>query len=361
MRASISWLLWGWFCLAPSVASASFGLHWVRMQGAEACIDPHSLARRVEALIGGTLGSPAEAETAIEGVITREGEHYRVRLTLSRAGGPPSQERVLVSAGADCRALDATVAFVIALTIDPSASLQGLPPELAAEFAQERPPEETLLDELSASPTTPPEADSAPAAETSAGTSPATSPARSPAPVQAAPVAPPRSLVVVGAAVLGGTLPTAMPGLGIAFGVNVQRYLSLLGDGQLFLSTSEHALEGGTATTRAYQLGVALCPSLPLSRMRLRACVGPLLTRLEASGKGFDVNHRADIWEVDLRFGLGANVVIARGWGVFLELDGRARFSDKPFVVAEPLGEKQAVLAPERFGVMGLLGPSYEF
>jgi hypothetical protein len=70
-----------------------------------------------------------------------------VRLVVSKHGAPHAGERVLSHESTDCRALDESLAFVIALTIDPDLQLAALLP--STELG-EHTPEELLLAELDA-------------------------------------------------------------------------------------------------------------------------------------------------------------------------------------------------------------------
>ena len=135
----ILWLVGG------SIASAQpAALHWVRAKGAEACIEPALLAERVETLTGTLFVAPTSAEVSLEGLVEPHGRGFRVRLASSGRGEPRSTERVLTSASRNCRELDTAVAFVIALTLDPSRALGGIPADVLATFSQEQAPEQTL-------------------------------------------------------------------------------------------------------------------------------------------------------------------------------------------------------------------------
>src|SRR4051794_39124464 len=81
------------FGMPADAAAQAWGLHWTRAAGAEGCIDPTSLARRVEALTGPVFRSPSESERFIEGIIERDRPGFRVRLSLSGADRAQAQER----------------------------------------------------------------------------------------------------------------------------------------------------------------------------------------------------------------------------------------------------------------------------
>ena len=126
--------------LLGSVASASDGrpsatsLSWVRLPGAEGCIDSRALAEVVERRIGrAALVSPARAERAIEGRVEpgKDGVRWRVTLAVAGESGAVLGTREIEEAAADCRAMDDTLALVIALMIDPDSALAAAPPSSA--------------------------------------------------------------------------------------------------------------------------------------------------------------------------------------------------------------------------------------
>lgn len=138
--------------LSPTQATAADprkpSLHWTRGVEASACIDARALAARVEALTGRVFVAPQDSDYAVEGHIEKQrGGGFRVRLAVSKHGAPHAGERMLSHQSTDCHALDESLAFVIALTIDPDLQLASL--LLSAELG-ERTPEEVLLAELDA-------------------------------------------------------------------------------------------------------------------------------------------------------------------------------------------------------------------
>jgi hypothetical protein len=107
-------------------------LGWVRGPGAESCVGPIELGRRVEGIIGPVLVSASGGQVAVEGRIDRVGERYVATIAVSDAGGRLLGRREVQGAANDCRALDDSIAFVIAVTVDPNAALAELPGEFAA-------------------------------------------------------------------------------------------------------------------------------------------------------------------------------------------------------------------------------------
>jgi hypothetical protein len=72
--------------------------------------------------------SAAQADLAIEGRVEKTAQGFRANVTLTNAHGETLGTRELESANSDCRALDGSLALVIALLIDPDAALGPRPP-----------------------------------------------------------------------------------------------------------------------------------------------------------------------------------------------------------------------------------------
>jgi hypothetical protein len=72
--------------------------------------------------------SAAQADLAIEGRVEKAAHGFRASVTLTNAHGETLGTRELETANADCRALDGSLALVIALLIDPDAALGARPP-----------------------------------------------------------------------------------------------------------------------------------------------------------------------------------------------------------------------------------------
>lgn len=110
----------------PAVTSS---LSWVRLPGAESCISTTELAARVEERLGRrAFVSPSVAALSIEGRAERSGPGGRFRLVVSgaRRDGTRIGHRELT--GTVCRDLDEGLVLVLALMIDPNASLTEAPP-----------------------------------------------------------------------------------------------------------------------------------------------------------------------------------------------------------------------------------------
>ena len=101
-------------------------LAWVRLPGAEACIDMRSLAEAVERRLGRpAFVTPTRGDLAIEARIApvQNAEGWRATILVVDAKGQPLGQRALQSDRADCHAIDEELELVMALLIDPSAAL----------------------------------------------------------------------------------------------------------------------------------------------------------------------------------------------------------------------------------------------
>ncbi|HEY0251502.1 MAG TPA: hypothetical protein VGC41_08240 [Kofleriaceae bacterium] len=108
-------------CVATTLAHADgAALSWTRLPGAEKCIDAPELARSVEARIGEVLVTPAHASLSIEGRIAqRSGGGWRAVVAVAHPGQPATNQRAIETSRSDCRVLDASLALVVALLVDP--------------------------------------------------------------------------------------------------------------------------------------------------------------------------------------------------------------------------------------------------
>ncbi len=124
-------------------------LAWVRSEGAETCIGGKELAEAVERVLGRRVFvSASAAGVEVEGRVDKagagegEGRGWRATLRVSDDHGALLGSRELSSEAADCRAMDPSLAFVIAVMIDPDAADKPQAPlEPAASAAEPRPPQ----------------------------------------------------------------------------------------------------------------------------------------------------------------------------------------------------------------------------
>jgi len=110
---------------AEAQGSSAASVSWVRLPGAEACIDAHALANAVERRLGrAAVMTPVYAERTIEGRIEPLGAPggFRASFAIADASGAILGTREIASASASCRSMDEDLALVIALMIDPGAA-----------------------------------------------------------------------------------------------------------------------------------------------------------------------------------------------------------------------------------------------
>jgi hypothetical protein len=359
---------WRWWCVlivlgcarASAAPPAHYALHWVRAKGAERCIDPKALAERVEALTGPVFSAPAQAEISLEGEIAPAGRGFRVRLVSTQADGVQRGERVLATNSTDCRQLDAAVAFVIALTIDPGLSLAGVPAEVLGRFAQELPPEQVLLAELAAQPSAP--SGSGPDI---LETAPQPAPAAASVPAkdqQKAPLRRPRYAVGLAAATLGLSLPSWSFGPRGTFGFDHPRFLPLVLSVSAFPGAASHAINAGlTASFQQYDAALTLCPGLRWSRWSANGCLGVALGYLRAQGSGSDSDGQGALWDPAFVLGVTAGLSLWRGLGLSADAMLRVRLTNQDFEFEAGDGTTQSAYDPSRVGLLFSLGPRYEF
>lgn len=119
--------------LPAFAADARWGLRW---RAPESCISAADLSARVQ----DRLGRPVFAlnpDFRIDGVLEAgTSPRWKARLTVVSAAGDVMGTREVVGDDADCRALDARLAFIVATTIDAKVSA---PPEPVAKPAAPAP------------------------------------------------------------------------------------------------------------------------------------------------------------------------------------------------------------------------------
>ena len=114
---------------AHDVSGRTSSLAWVRAEGAETCIGGKMLAEGVETILGRSVFVSASAgDVAVEGQIARTpgADTWRATIRVSDDHGAVLGKRELDSTGADCRSIDESLAFVIAVMIDPDAATRAV-------------------------------------------------------------------------------------------------------------------------------------------------------------------------------------------------------------------------------------------
>ena len=101
-------------------------LSWVRLQGAEACVATQTLARAVEERLGrNVFVSASTADVSVEGRIEkRPGGGFRSVITIHDGKGALLGTRQLERRDDACEAMNAELALVIAVMIDPDATMR---------------------------------------------------------------------------------------------------------------------------------------------------------------------------------------------------------------------------------------------
>lgn len=135
-------------CLSSltAVAAERHRLQWVRLQGAETCIDAAQIQRRVEQRLRTRIFDPGAARS-IEGIVRREDGAWRAELVV-RSGSDsdaakPAAVRHLQSSAADCTSLGDAVVLAVTLAVDPDAAYES-PDTHEREATQQSSPSNSL-------------------------------------------------------------------------------------------------------------------------------------------------------------------------------------------------------------------------
>jgi hypothetical protein len=310
-------------------------LHWSRGSGAESCVDPRTLAERVEGFTGPVLVAASAADSSIEARIDRSADaRFELRITVTTGRGRPDGERALSLEAADCRSLDTTIAFLIAMTIDPDLAQRGLPKELDWLGGSEMSPEEELRRELAAEPSGPPAQNASALAATHTPPSAAGAPpsAVGAQPSDLAPSPEPRGLPwkLFAAATIGrGSAGRASAGLAAALQRALARWVAAglqLRAAADFGWTQVDPLRSVTSQSAALALLGCLDPPLsaapPAGTARAPAtwaaqvCVGPELGGLLVHGHGFTPNANPWLWRAGAVARLDVRVWLAGRWAL---------------------------------------------
>lgn len=304
-------------------------LHWSRGAHAAGCIDPGTLAARVEALTGTRTVAPPDAESTIEGHIEAVPKGgFRARITVTGREPAPLGERVIEHDGANCRDFDDKLVFVIALMIDPDLGMEELNRVLPSP---EQAPEATLLHELQAKPAAPTPSN-APAV---AASEPPLEQEKLPPQATASPAG-----AELGAALIAsvGELPRA--GIGAAANLAWRRaWLAMAAWVRAGAGLGVYRFEGEYGMRTQALSGALLACARYEPRARMWGlCIGPNVSATRAKGAGLSAQEsawlmtyggivRADVgvrlqdpWRLDLSAFAGLNLADKR-FGA--EIDGR--------------------------------------
>lgn len=254
----------------PTAETAA--LSWVREAGAESCPPETDVLRAIEQRLGRSTFVPADrAELVLEAKLTAlPAGAFRADL-LMRRGSEVIGRRELLGDGPSCQLVAENAALVIALTIDPEASLDPLPIATtpAAAPSPSPPTEQPSRSESRKS--------APPSATKSEGDGPAW-----------------QGDVEVAAGIATGSVPKLSPGVfarGRAFPPQLPFGIEL---GAAFFPLQRVDAEPGKgADFSEFAAGAALCsrPSRP-SRLRGLVCAGVDAGAVAGRGYGFDENPR---------------------------------------------------------------------
>lgn len=327
-------------------------LHWVRSDTAASCIEPDVLSQRVETITGPALVSSARAQLTIEAYVESQAPAtYTLHLRVRHAGEGRPASRVVSFHTTDCRSLDDTFAFLIAMTIDPELGADGIPTELSW-LDEQRFPERELID---LAPAVPPPQQAPHVFDHRLHVETKTS-AATPEPWQ---------LV---AALSGGNDPSASFALGLA--LTLSRALATRFELGLALSAttplSSRTLNTpyGERSIDMQRFAAALIACLPLQtrgeRLQLRGCAGPELTGLYAQGSGFGTDRSSFVIGLggQLRLELRQRVAPRVSVVVSAVLLGAARSTSVGFASG---GRARALLHTQQLLGQGWIGVAYEF
>ncbi|WP_437330831.1 hypothetical protein [Sorangium sp. So ce381] len=271
-------------------------LAWVRMPGAEACIDARTLALAVERRLGRVaFVPPTLGEVTIEGRIERSqgAGGWRATIRVFDAGGTAIGSREIEADQVDCRAIDDQLELVIALLVDPDASL--------------------VLPRAAGSPAASAGGGAPGAAERPAPLPPAERPAPLPPTAKAAaplPACPPAPAAPSAAWRVGGAV-EAVGGLGLVpgpagVGVGVRAHATPprgpgfeLG-GALWASPDVREAPGSPAFSLAYGR-LSVCPiEIARGGTALSGCAGAMLGSLRVEGLAVPSRFRHERLVLDL-------------------------------------------------------------
>lgn len=320
----------------PAAAPTTYGLSWVRAEGAEDCPTGRVVAAEVERRLGRAVFD-VNAERSFEVEVTRFGKIYRGDVFVRDSAGKTIGHRLLESDEPGCSALVNATSLAIALVIDPDAATREPAPG-SSVAAFEAPP-------AAPSPPSPPPPAPAPPA-----------PAPPAPPEMRLPVPPPPSRTVsVRAQLAGGLVADTSPGFELAvtgrpgarwgYALTASYVLSQT------VSRGNGALDIGL--TRASVL--LTFDAGRTERVRLVFAAGPSVGALHvAVRRPAPVIEPGDFWFAAAQLGAGLQVAVSKE--IFVELGGAGLVPlvRQSFLVqgeSEPLF-RQPVLAG--FGFLGV-------
>lgn len=343
-------------------------LHWTRADDTLDCVDPRTLAERVEELVGPVLVRSPEAEYSIEARVARGKEGaLRVEVRVLNAWGGKVGERSFEHTAGSCAGLTPAIAFVIAMTIDPNVAAHGLPPALVALLGEEA-ADDKLLRELDGAP--PPAVEPHPAV--AAVLEPAPAPPAKPAAVLQVrdpelDVAPPREPNhQLGALVRAAYRETARASLGLQlrYLLRVTRSsLAVGGYAQFGRQLGAHELGADhQLELTTLDLGLLGCAGRRVAaRLRLAGCLGAEAAIAYGRGGGFTPNQLQVMATGAAVAQLTARLEVVEPFGVMVALNLRSALEQREFRYENADGVSVVVYRSPVLAGGIALGPTWEF
>lgn len=321
------------FSLTP-IASASLTV--TRDPPSESCMSSKALERAVEERLGRDVFRPSGEEIAVSVGFSREASEFVAVITLRDAKGRALGVREIRSSARHCSALDESVPLVVALLVD-------APPD---------PPE--------------PEPVQAPLGEVA----PPPKPPEPPRPIRLsipsathAPRAPIRwelNLAAVGSL---GMLPNLGAGLELGFGADIPALTRLRAFVGGYLPNRER--RPGTASgveLSLFRAGLELCPVESASGAFVAvACVGQVLSRVQADGFGFYENESGTRIQFGLRAGAAAMLGVGGGLHLRAGLAVEVPLQRTHYAFRSVEGQREFLYRSAPFGGSGELGVLFAF
>lgn len=324
------------FSLTP-IASASLTVS--RDAPSASCLSPEALERAVEERLGRDVFRPSGADIAVSVEFSRQSEEFVAVITLRDANGRAYGVREIQSPARHCSALDDSVPLVVALLVD-------APPE---------PPE-------------PPEPE--PARAPLGEAAPPPKPPKPPRPVRLslprathAPREPVRwelNLAAVGSL---GLLPNLGAGIELGFGADIPSVTRLRGFVSGFLPNREQRTSAASGVELTLlRAGLELCPIQSASDGFVAvACVGQVISRMQAEGFGFNENENGARLNFGIRAGAAAMLRVSGGfhWRAGLAVEVPLQRTNYAFRAAD--GQSVFLYRSAALGGSGELGLLFTF
>lgn len=285
---------------AAAQPGAPGAFDWVRLPGAEGCIDAPALVQAAELRIGpAALTASSSAARAIHASVAPAHDQatFRATFTLTGADGTVLGTREIWTASADCRAMDDDLTLVLALLIDPRASIAQDPPAAPASPAASS----------SASAATSPAPASEPAAEAEAEPAPAPLPPRRWA-----------AAVRAGGVFSLGFFPSVGSGLSVRAALTPPGFVAIEVGGVAWTEQRASRPEGTFGADMWIAYGaLAICPlGTDWGGFLWAACAGLEIGAVHAGGYGPAITYTQDVPIASLA--LGARVrraIVGRFFG----------------------------------------------